>query len=301
MRFSTAAVWALGVLMTWPTAAAEVKNHPAVTPYAGSVATRRDDDGFRSYALVTAVNEKGKTDDEVLRTLKVDGNVIRFSYENPKDRSAHEIYTNYREGLEKGGFKVLFACAGNECGPGYATSRWGRVTGMRYASPDMHYIAAKGAKAGQEIYVAVLVAKLRHHLEIVEAGQMEKGLVTAKAIGDGLLKDGRAVLDGIFFDTDKATLRAESKAALEVIAKFLSSNPALKVYIVGHTDSTGEFGHNMRLSQDRAAAVVAALVDSYKIAPQRLSAHGVGPLAPARANESEEGRGQNRRVEMVSR
>lgn len=301
MNLSTTAVWALGILTALPAVAAEVKDHPAVTPYAGSISTRRDDDGFRSYTFVTSVNEKGKTDDEVLRTLRVDGNVTRLSYENPKDRSAYEIYTNYREGLEKGGFQILFSCAGKECGPGHATSRWGRVTGMRYYSSDMHYIAAKGARAGQEIYVAVLVAKLRHQLEVVEAGQMEKGLVTAKAIGDGLLKNGRAVLDGIFFDTDKATVKVESKPALEVIAKFLTTNAALKVYIVGHTDSTGEFGHNMKLSQDRAAAVVAALVDSYKIAPQRLSAHGVGSLAPARANESEEGRGQNRRVEMVSR
>ena len=51
----------LSVLISSPVIAAEVKNHPAVTPYAGSVATRRDDDGFRSYALVTAVDQKGKT------------------------------------------------------------------------------------------------------------------------------------------------------------------------------------------------------------------------------------------------
>lgn len=74
---------------------------------------------------------------------------------------------------------------------------------------------------------------------------MERGLVTAKAMGDGLLKDGRAILDGIFFDTDKGTLKAESRPALEVIAKFLNTNPALKVHIVGHTDSTGELGHSI--------------------------------------------------------
>lgn len=289
----------LSVLISSPVIAAEVKNHPAVTPYAGSVATRRDDDGFRSYSLVTAVNEQGKTDEEILQTLRIDGNVIRFSYENPKDRSAHEIYTNYREGLEKGGFQILYACAGKECGPSYATSRWGRVTGLRYTSPEMRYIAAKGKKDGQEIYVAVLVAKLRHQVEIVEVSQMEKGLVTAKAIGDGLMLEGRVVLEGIFFDTDKATIKAESKPALDTIAKFLADHATLTAYIVGHTDGTGEFGYNMQLSKDRAAAVVAALVNNYKISPTRLAAHGVGPLSPTRTNKSDAGRMQNRRVEMV--
>jgi OmpA-OmpF porin, OOP family len=290
---------ALSVLASTATVAAEVKGHPAITPYAGSVATRRDDDGFKSYSLVTAVNDKGKTDEEILRALKVDGNVIRFAYENPKDRSAHEIYTNYREGLEKGGFQILFACAEKECGPSHATSRWGRVTGLRYFSPEQRYIAAKGSKNGQQIYVAVLVAKLRHQVEIVEVSQMEKGLVKTKAIRDGLAMQGRVVLDGIYFDSDKAAIKAESKPALDTIAQFLKDNPQLSVFIVGHTDGTGEFGHNTQLSKGRAAAVVAALVNDYKVAPQRLDAHGVGPLAPASTNNSDAGRTQNRRVEMV--
>ncbi|MDN5941942.1 MAG: OmpA family protein, partial [Nitrospira sp.] len=112
---------------------------------------------------------------------------------------------------------------------------------------------------------------------------------------------GRVVLDGIFFDTDKATIKVESKPALDAIATFLADNAALKAYIVGHTDGTGEFGHNMQLSKDRAAAVVAALVNDYKIAPERLAAHGVGPLSPARANKSDDGRTRNRRVELVER
>ncbi|MEK6804949.1 MAG: OmpA family protein [Nitrospirota bacterium] len=299
MRHIILGLAAVSVLVSSPAVAAEVKHHPAVTPYEGSVATRRDDDGFKSYSLVTAVNKNGKTDEEILQTLTVEGNVIRFAYENPKDRSAHEIYTNYREGFEKGGFKILFACAASECGPSHATSRWSRVTGLRYASPEMRYLAAKGSKNGHEIYVAVLVAKLRHQVEIVEIGGMEKGLVTAKAIGEGLMVEGRVVLDGILFDTDLATLKAESKPALDAIATFLTGHAALKAYIVGHTDSTGEFGHNMQLAKDRAAAVVAALVNDYKIAPERLAAHGVGPLSPARTNKTDDGRTKNRRVELV--
>ena len=137
------------------------------------------------------------------------------------------------------------------------------MTGLRYFSPDMRYLAAKSSQGGQDIYVAILVAKLRHQVEVVEVTAMETGLVTAKAIADGFMLDGRVVLDGIFFDTDKAVLKAESKSALAVIATFLADNPELKVYIVGHTDGTGGFDHNLSLSKNRAEAVVGALVKDY--------------------------------------
>ena len=97
---------------------------------------------------------------------------------------------------------------------------------------------------------------------------------------------GRVVLDGLFFDHDKATLTPESKPALDEIAKFLTMRPELSVYVVGHTDSTGSFDYNETLSRDRAGAVAAALVDRYGIAAERLEAHGVGPLVPVFTNQS---------------
>lgn len=297
------ALCTLGVLLIPLNAAAQGGGgHPAVTPYVGSVQARRDEDGFRPYKLVTAVNPAGKTDEEYLQALTVEGKVTRLAYENPRNRSAHEIFTNYREGLEKGGFQIVFACVQTECGSGgRGGSVWSRVTGLRYYGSDQRYLVAKASKDGQDIYAAILVAKLRHQVEVVEVKPMEKGLVTAKALGDGLMLEGRAVLDGILFDTDKATIKAESKPALEAIAQFLSSNSGLNVFIVGHTDATGSFDHNMGLSKNRAASVVAALAKDYGIAAARLVAHGVGPLSPRKSNENDAGQAENRRVEMVRR
>ncbi|MCC6577911.1 MAG: OmpA family protein, partial [Flavobacteriales bacterium] len=65
-----------------------------------------------------------------------------------------------------------------------------------------------------------------------------------------------------------------------------------------HTDNTGDFAHNMKLSKDRAAAVVSYLV-SKGISQSRLNADGVGPLCPVTTNKDEEGRKKNRRVEIV--
>jgi len=81
----------------------------------------------------------------------------------------------------------------------------------------------------------------------------------------------------------------------------LKEQADLSIFVVGHTDSTGELAHNLRLSEARAAAVVKALTSRYGIAGARLDPHGAGPLAPVAPNASEEGRQQNRRVELVNR
>lgn len=103
----------------------------------------------------------------------------------------------------------------------------------------------------------------------------------------------------LHFDTGKADIRPESDAALAEIAKLLQNDPALKLYVVGHTDSDGSFDLNLKLSKDRAAAVTGALVAQYGITSWRLKAHGVASLAPVASNDTEGGKQMNRRVELV--
>jgi OOP family OmpA-OmpF porin len=292
-------VLVLLLLLPHSVQAANLKDHPAVTAYPGSVLTRRDEDGFRPYTIVVGVNPDGKTDETAFKTLAPSGNVTRLAYENAKDRSALEIFTNYKEGLANGGYDILFSCTAADCGPPYAISRWNRVTGLRYTGRDMGYLAAHGKKGDKEIYVVVVVAKVRHQVEVIEVAAMEKGLVTADVIAKGLINEGRVVLTGIFFDVDKAVIKPESEPALREIAAFLNASAEVKAFITGHTDSSGSFDHNMKLSRDRAAAVVKALVSDHGIAASRMAAHGVGPLSPLQSNNTEEGRAENRRVEMV--
>lgn len=301
MRAGLLAVMATAALMLAPTGLAQVKNHEAVSPYQGSVGTSRKDVGHTTHTFVVGVDPAAAKDVDALKTLKVEGLLTRLSYENPKTRSGGEVFANYVDALEKGGYEILFRCGPAQCRSALTSTLWTRLTGLRYLNRDSSYVAAKQTKGGRDVYVAVLVAPLRHEIDVLEVAEMKRGLVTAKALSDGLLLDGRVVLDGVLFDTDKATLKPESKPALDVIAKFLTDNPSLNVYIVGHTDSVGSLSHNMGLSADRAAAVVKALVDTYRIAPARLSAHGVGPLSPDASNRADAGRTSNRRVEMVER
>jgi OmpA-OmpF porin, OOP family len=79
----------------------------------------------------------------------------------------------------------------------------------------------------------------------------------------------------------------------------MSQNPSLKLHVVGHTDNVGDPAMNVKLSQARAAAVIAALRQNHGVAASRLSAFGAGPYAPVASNKTEEGKAKNRRVELV--
>lgn len=88
--------------------------------------------------------------------------------------------------------------------------------------------------------------------------------------------------------------------ALAVIAEFLLENSGKEFLVVGHTDFIGSYEMNLNLSEARAEAVVAKLVNQYDaISPEQLTAAGVSPAAPVMSNQTENGRAKNRRVEIV--
>ncbi len=112
------------------------------------------------------------------------------------------------------------------------------------------------------------------------------------------MKEGfNMVLTNIFFDTDKYTIKSESKDVLDRLSKLLKENKSIKIEISGHTDSQGSDEHNMTLSDNRAKAVVEYLVNS-GIDSSRMSAAGYGETKPIASNDTPEGRQKNRRIEF---
>ncbi len=107
----------------------------------------------------------------------------------------------------------------------------------------------------------------------------------------------KVVLNNIFFDVGKATLRPESYAELGILKKLLVENPSLKVEISGHTDNTGSNQLNQTLSENRAKAVVEYLV-TQGIEQSRMRYAGYGESQPIATNETAEGRQKNRRTEF---
>jgi outer membrane protein OmpA-like peptidoglycan-associated protein len=106
------------------------------------------------------------------------------------------------------------------------------------------------------------------------------------------------VLEGVYFETGKSTIKAESGSVLDRVAESLVANPDVKVEIGGHTDNTGSKATNTRLSQARAKAVMEYLV-SKGVAANRLTAVGYGPTKPVADNTTVAGRAANRRVELT--
>ena len=159
------------------------------------------------------------------------------------------------------------------------------------------------AKDGKEFWVDLSAEFTgKYGFRIIEKGGMTQDIeANAEVFASDLKTTGHAAVYGILFDTGKSTIKPESAQAVAEVAKLLAGDAALKVYVVGHTDNTGVLEANMKLSQDRADAVVQALVQTHGIAAARLKAFGNGPYAPVATNDTDDGRAKNRRVELVKR
>ena len=105
-------------------------------------------------------------------------------------------------------------------------------------------------------------------------------------------------INNIFFETGKASLKSESFAELDRVAKFLKENPDIKIEIGGHTDNVGKEASNMRLSQSRADAVALYIISKGASATNVVS-KGYGFSKPVATNTTAIGKAQNRRVEFT--
>ncbi|MEL6208420.1 MAG: OmpA family protein, partial [Pseudomonadota bacterium] len=89
-----------------------------------------------------------------------------------------------------------------------------------------------------------------------------------------------------------------AEAELDGVAALMAGRSALTIHLVGHSDTSGDFDANMALSLARAERVREALA-ARGVAPGRMIAHAVGPLAPVTSNATPEGRARNRRVVLI--
>lgn len=114
---------------------------------------------------------------------------------------------------------------------------------------------------------------------------------------DPLIPGAKIVLENIYYDVDKATLRAESIEELERLLEVMETNPELVVEISGHTDSDGSDEHNETLSHNRAQSVVNFLQEK-GVYDARMVARGYGENEPIAPNDNKENKQLNRRTEF---
>jgi OmpA-OmpF porin, OOP family len=184
-----------------------------------------------------------------------------------------------------------------------AAAAIGGKTIIQFEDGGIENVTLKIATGNAEVwaYVTASGGGNQYTVHIVEKALMRQDVTAdASSLASSIRETGRASVYGIYFDTGKWDVKPESEPALQEIAKMLKANAAMKLYVVGHTDNTGTFDANVKLSNSRADAVVKALVARYAIAAARLQPFGAGPTAPVQSNRTEEGKARNRRVELVA-
>ena len=249
------------------------KDHPLFNRMPGYRIMHYKDHDFDVYNNFR--NEKGKK-------MTIEGHFYYFNYgikKGEKKASGPQVLRNYMNAVKKAGGSVILeqGC----CNVYLKLKKNNQVTWVRVQS----YRDA----GSYEVWI------------IEEAKMKQDIVVNAKAMLNDLNSQGHIALYGIYFDFDKSDVKSESEPALKEITKLLTENPSLNLYVVGHTDNTGDFNYNMKLSQSRAEAVVNTLTSKYNVNKNRITAAGVGPLSPVASNESEEGKALNRRVELIKR
>lgn len=285
------------------------KDHPMISPYEGSFIYLY---GHHDYNRIVI---PWKMKDRDVQDTAVEGEITHIFYAAPEGLSAFQVHKNYLMALEDAGFEIIYECAGGQdkCGRLFRDfEAIDRKHEIFIGDGHSYFVARMEDPAGNVIVTSRTILHTHYdeleqrpvtELQIIEEKPMETGKVdvslSAQAMAENIQKTGRVRIYGIHFDVDKASMKSGSASVLSEIATLLKKQEDLNLYVVGHTDATGEFDHNMELSRKRAAAVVKYLTTKSNIPPDRLKDHGVGCLAPVATNQTEEGRAKNRRVELI--
>ncbi len=289
---------AIGLLACAPVLAQEdaegCKDHPLFTRfpnmYLGGCESSQFD--LRKFPVGPPAN------DHTLKSVDVEGPVQWLGYnlkEGATPPSGLQIMRNFENAAKMGGGTVEGQW------PGWCKAMYDPEGMPRMGNGCTSYaLTMKFVRGGQETWVFLQAAEREgnYQLTISEREAMKQD-VSVNELADKLTKDGFVTLY-VNFDTGKSTIKPDSAQTLDDAAAALKVAATLRVEVAGHTDNVGTPEANLRLSQDRAKAVMTALVER-GIKADRLTAKGYGQTTPIADNRTEEGRAKNRRVELVKK
>lgn len=185
-------------------------------------------------------------------------------------------------GMSNVAFDTLYVNALKQAG-------WTIIENSQSMSQTDVAITAHYAKSGRNLWSNIHFAGGEYSIQVADAG--------AEQLAAQLAKKCHIPVYGVLFDFNKATLRPDSEGALNKVRELFTSDPNLKLIVEGHTDNVGGAVSNQKLSEQRAASVVAWLT-AHGVPANRVSAKGYGLTKPVASNDDAEGRAKNRRVEL---
>ncbi|MDD7973253.1 OmpA family protein [Roseinatronobacter alkalisoli] len=300
--------------------------HPMVPLPAEGYITRDDFTDFAEIEFLASPHPGGR-EPEFEETLQVEGAWRQMEYTvDGLELSLLRLYRGYLQHFESSEFETIFSGIGEELSirDGFTfisyqsgfLSRTPSTTSESNAyilvrSPDEQTIIGVSFFSRQNARRMIInaveieeMAPLDLFSPAPEPEQEQEPEVVmvpqeVEELESGLVRDGRVIVNAILFEFDRAEILPESARALGTVADLLRNRPELKLLVVGHTDGVGSFDYNLRLSVERAQAVVSWLGNTGGIDSARLRAAGAGPMSPITTNRTENGRAQNRRVELV--
>lgn len=253
------------------------------------------------------------------RSETIQGKVTYIRYKMPEGRSALEIANNYQQALQQAGFRTLWQCANNACRaspdapfsmmlwPGAPTRNTNHDEPFAFFQSGGRAITAEHRAADGVRTVAFIdINSYDKDISVyaVQTVPMQSGMVTSDAgqltrqnMASALVRQGRFAMR-LPFDFNQATLRPDALPTVVELARLMQQYPALRVRLEGHTDRVGTDAYNHKLSLGRAQAVKAALL-AQGITGQRIEVAAFGATRPVASNDTDAGRAQNRRVEVV--
>ncbi|APU10903.1 hypothetical protein A5M85_11600 [Cellulophaga lytica] len=277
-----------------PESTLDIGAYPYITPPKGMIV---DKDGSESFEFDKLEFFDGNT------FFVLDGRVERMQIkmEGDKEWQQYLFDKSVSEYLKSIGANLIFE--GQI--PSELTQKWGDSPNAIYK--HMHeFYGADVVNHPVSFYVlktadkkiAFQVSSNSKTISVVENKAFVQTIqkVTAEDILKEITDKGIATLH-INFDTGKSRIKADSYEAISEISKMMKSNPELKISIEGHTDNVGDASSNLKLSKNRAQAVLMAMVEE-GINETRLKSEGFGETKPLDDNTTEEGKAQNRRVEL---
>lgn len=298
--------------------------HPMVPLPAEGYITRDEFTDFAEIEFLASPHPGGR-DPDFEETVQVEGAWRQMEYTvDGLELSLLRMYRGYLQHFESSGFEVIFNGIGEELSirDGYTFMTYDRDFLARTPSTSSEsnaYILVRSPDEQTIIAVSFFSRQNARRMMVnaVEIEEMapldlfspepepepEPEVVMVpqevEELESGLVQDGRVIVNAILFEFDRAEILPESAQALETVTDLLRGRPELKLLVVGHTDGVGSFDYNLRLSVERAQAVVGWLGNRGGIDASRLRAAGAGPMSPITTNRTENGRAQNRRVELV--